>query len=176
MLGSNWGSLLTWMVTFIPLVGIPKHVMGIAKHVVTTISAFSFRMLLLDRILTHIINHISNTLYHLQYLSCQGWMSSVVLVKKPNVITCIAKIFLSAFFRMSIQISTLLKIYLSENQTIVKEIRYRKLRAMVMSAIGKSHTIAKTISVTRLVLKGYAIISEHNLTRELKQSLSILKR
>jgi hypothetical protein len=45
-----------------------KDVVGITRHVVTTISAFSFTMLLLDRILTHIVNHISNTTYHLQYL------------------------------------------------------------------------------------------------------------
>ena len=31
---------------------------GIPRHVVTTISAFSFTMLLLDRILTHIVNHL----------------------------------------------------------------------------------------------------------------------
>jgi hypothetical protein len=97
-------------------------------------------------------------------------------VKKPNLIICIAKICLSVFFRMSIRILTLHKIYLSENQTIVKEIRYRKLRAMVVLAIGKSHTIAKTISVTRLVLKGYAIISEYNQTKKLIQRISILKR
>jgi hypothetical protein len=40
------------MVPFISLVGIPKHV-------VTTISAFSFTMLLLDIILTHIVNHMA---------------------------------------------------------------------------------------------------------------------
>jgi hypothetical protein len=45
---------------------------GIPKHVVTTISAFNFIMLLLDRILTHIVNHLSNTSYHLQYLYCPG--------------------------------------------------------------------------------------------------------
>ncbi len=31
-----------------------------------------FIMLLLDRILTHIVNHLSNTSYHLQYLYCPG--------------------------------------------------------------------------------------------------------
>jgi hypothetical protein len=51
------------MLPFISLVGIPKHVVGIAKHVVSTISAFSFIMLLLDRILTQIVNHISNISY-----------------------------------------------------------------------------------------------------------------
>jgi hypothetical protein len=76
----------------ISLVGIPNHVVGITKHVVTTISAFSFTMLLLDRILTHIVNHISNTSYHLQYLYCQG---GYVFDAKPNLITCEACIFLS---------------------------------------------------------------------------------
>jgi hypothetical protein len=50
---------------------------GIPKHVVATISAFSLIMLLLDRILTHIVNHLSNTSYHLQYLYCPLDMSSV---------------------------------------------------------------------------------------------------
>jgi hypothetical protein len=81
------------MVPFISLVGIPKHVVGITKHVVTTISAFSFTMLLLDRILTHIVNHLSNTSYHLQYLYCQG---GYVFGAKPNLIACVAYIFLSA--------------------------------------------------------------------------------
>ncbi len=82
------------MVPFISLFGIPKHVVGITKHVVTTISAFSFTMLLLDRILTHIVNHLSNTSYHLQYLYCQG---GYVYGAKPNLITCVAYIFLSVF-------------------------------------------------------------------------------
>ncbi len=67
-------------------------VVGIAKHVVTTISAVSFIMLLLDRILTHIVNHLSNTSYHLQYLYCQG---GYIFGAKPNLITCIAEIFLT---------------------------------------------------------------------------------
>jgi hypothetical protein len=50
-------------------------------------------MLLLDRILTHIVNHISNTPYHLQYLYCQG---GYVFGAKANLITCVAEIFLSA--------------------------------------------------------------------------------
>ncbi len=53
-------------------------------------------MLLLDRILTHIVNHISNTSYHLQYLYCQG---GYVFGAKPNLITCVGYIFLSAFAR-----------------------------------------------------------------------------
>jgi hypothetical protein len=69
-----------------------KDVVGITRHVVTTISAFSFTMLLLDRILTHIVNHISNTSYHLQYLYCQG---GYVFGAKPNLITCVGYIFLS---------------------------------------------------------------------------------
>jgi hypothetical protein len=81
------------MVPFISLVGIPKHVVGATKHVVTTISAFSFILLLLDIILTHIVNHISNTSYHLQYLYCQG---RYVFDAKPNLITCVAEFFCSA--------------------------------------------------------------------------------
>ncbi len=69
-----------------------KDVVGITKHVVTTISAFSFTMLLLDRILTHIVNHISNTSYHLLYVYCQG---GYVFGAKPNLITCVGYIFLS---------------------------------------------------------------------------------
>jgi hypothetical protein len=65
---------------------------GIPKHVVTTISAFSFIMLLLDRILTHIVNHLSNTSYHLQYLYCPG---GYVFGAKPNLIQCFAEIFFS---------------------------------------------------------------------------------
>ena len=80
------------IVPFVSLVGIPKHVVGITKQVVTTISAFSFTMLLLDRILTHIVNHLSNTSYHLQYLYCQG---GYVFDAKANLITCVAEFFLS---------------------------------------------------------------------------------
>jgi hypothetical protein len=72
-----------WYTYRISLVGIPKHV-------VTTISAFSFIRLLLDRILTHIVNHLSNTSYHLQYLPF-----GYVFGAKPNLITCVAEIFLS---------------------------------------------------------------------------------
>jgi hypothetical protein len=68
-----------------------KDVVGITRHVLTTISAFSFTMLLLDRILTHIVNHISNTSYHLQYLYCQG---GYVFGAKPNLITCVGYFFL----------------------------------------------------------------------------------
>ncbi len=71
---------------------VKKDVVGITRHVVTTISAFSFTMLLLDRILTHIVNHISNTSYHLLYLYCQG---GYVFGVKPNLITCVGYIFLS---------------------------------------------------------------------------------
>jgi hypothetical protein len=69
-----------------------KDVVGITKHVVPTISALSFTMLLLDRILIHIVNHISNTSYHLQYLYCQG---GYVFGAKPNLITWVGYIFLS---------------------------------------------------------------------------------
>jgi hypothetical protein len=62
------------------------------KTCCTTISAFSFTMLLLDRILTHIVNHTSNTSYHLQYLYCQG---GYVFGTKPYLITCVGYIFLS---------------------------------------------------------------------------------
>jgi hypothetical protein len=65
---------------------------GMPKHVVTTISAFSFIMLLLDRILTHIVNHLSNTSYHLQYLYCPG---GYVFGAKPNLIQCFVEIFFS---------------------------------------------------------------------------------
>jgi hypothetical protein len=71
-----------------------KDVVGITRHVVTTISVFSFTMLLLDRILTHIVNHISNTSYHLQYVYCQR---GYVFGAKPNLITCVGYIFLSAY-------------------------------------------------------------------------------
>ncbi len=71
---------------------VKKDVAGITRHVVTTISTFSFTMLLLDRILTHIVNHLSNTSYHLQYLYCQG---GYVFGAKPNLITCVGYIFLS---------------------------------------------------------------------------------
>jgi hypothetical protein len=78
--------------TLISLVSIQKNVVGITRHVVTTISAFSFPILLLDRILTHIVNHISNTSYHLRYFYCQvGYVFSA----KPNLITCVGYIFLS---------------------------------------------------------------------------------
>ena len=70
-----------------------KDVVGITRHVVTTISAFSFTMLLLDRILTHIVYHISDTSYHLQYLYCQV---GYVFGAKSNLITCVEYIFLSA--------------------------------------------------------------------------------
>ncbi len=69
-----------------------KDVVGITRHVVTTISAFSFTMLLLDRILTHIVNHLSNTSYHFQYLYYPGGNETGA---KPNLITCITEIFLS---------------------------------------------------------------------------------
>jgi len=49
-------------------------------------------MLLLDRILTLIVNRISNTSYHLQYLYCQG---GYAIGAKPNLITCVTEIFLS---------------------------------------------------------------------------------
>ncbi len=78
------------MVPCISLVSIPKHVVGITRHVVTTIFAFSFTMLLLDRILTHIVNHMSNTSYHLQYLYCQV---GYVFGAKPNLITCVGYFF-----------------------------------------------------------------------------------
>jgi hypothetical protein len=69
-----------------------KDVVGITRHVVTTISAFSFTMLLLDRILTHIVNHLSNTSYHFQYLYYPGGNETGA---KPNLIPCITEIFLS---------------------------------------------------------------------------------
>jgi hypothetical protein len=49
-------------------------------------------MLLLDRILTHITNHLSNTSYHLQYLYCPG---GYVFGANPNLMKCFAEIFLS---------------------------------------------------------------------------------
>ena len=49
-------------------------------------------MLLLDRILTHIVNHLSNTSYHFQYLYYPGGNETGA---KPNLITCITEIFLS---------------------------------------------------------------------------------
>jgi hypothetical protein len=70
-----------------------KDVVVITRHVVTTISAFSITMLLLDRILTHIVNHSSNTSYHFQYLYYPGGNETGA---KPNLITCITEIFLSA--------------------------------------------------------------------------------
>ena len=72
---------------------------GITNHVVTTISAFSFIMLLLDRILTLIVNRISNTSYHLQYLYYPGGNETGA---KPNLITCITEIFLSAVNHCSV--------------------------------------------------------------------------
>ncbi len=67
--GFEPGSLLN-----LSVYGTPYRIslVGIPRHVVTTISAFSFIMLLLDRILTHIVNHLSITSYHLQYLYCPG--------------------------------------------------------------------------------------------------------
>jgi hypothetical protein len=47
----------------------------------------------LDRILTLIVNRISNTSYHLQYLYYPGGNETGA---KPNLITCITEIFLSA--------------------------------------------------------------------------------
>ena len=76
-----------------------KDVVGITRHVVTTISAFSFTMLLLDRILTHIVNHLSNTSYHFQYLYYPGGNETGA---KPNLITCITEIFLSAVSTLSL--------------------------------------------------------------------------
>ncbi len=72
--GFEPGSLLN-----LSMHGTPYRIslVGIPKHVVATISAFSFIMLLLDRILTHIVNHLSNTSYHLQHLYCPLGMSSV---------------------------------------------------------------------------------------------------
>ena len=49
-------------------------------------------MLLLDRILSHIVNHLSNTSYHFQYLYYPGGNETGA---KPNLITCITEIFLS---------------------------------------------------------------------------------
>ncbi len=91
------------MVPFMSLISIPKHVVGITRHVVTTISAFSFTMPLLDRILTHIVNHISNTSYHLQYLYCQV---GYVFGAKPNLITCVGYIFLSVITTCPLSLST----------------------------------------------------------------------
>jgi hypothetical protein len=87
------GSILLHVGIFFLLIHfVKKDVVGITRHVVNTISAFSFTMLLLDRILTHIVNHLSNTSYHLQYLYCQG---GYVFGAKPNLITCVGYIFLS---------------------------------------------------------------------------------
>jgi hypothetical protein len=38
----------------------------------------------LDRILTHIVNRISNTSYHLQYLSCGVAPVEMPLVQNPT--------------------------------------------------------------------------------------------
>ena len=58
-------------------------------------------MLLLDRILTHIVNHLSNTSYHFQYLYYPGGNETGA---KPNLITCITEIFLSAVHSKQITI------------------------------------------------------------------------
>jgi hypothetical protein len=91
------------------------------RHVVTTFSAFSFTMLLLDRILTYIVNHISNTSYHLQYWYCQ-----VVYVfgAKPNLITCIGYIFLSAVKSLTLFCSSIFEhlSYLSKTSGIWKRL------------------------------------------------------
>ena len=76
---------------------------GITNHVVTTISAFSFIMLLLDRILTLIVNRISNTSYHLQYLYYPGGNETGA---KPNLITCVGYIFLSVITTCPLSLST----------------------------------------------------------------------
>ncbi len=104
------------MVSFISFVGIPKHVVGIAKHVVTTWVVHGIRFISLAGIpkhvvgitnmllppfynaaigqdpITHIVNRISNTSYHLQYLYCPG---GFVFGAKPSLITCIVEFFLS---------------------------------------------------------------------------------
>ena len=61
-------------------------------------------MLLLDRILTHIVNHLSNTSYHFQYLYYPGGNETGA---KPNLITCITEIFLSVGIERSIEIDTI---------------------------------------------------------------------
>ncbi len=53
-MGEVMSSILLY-VGFFFSVNTQKDVVGITRHVVTTISAFSFTMLLLDRILTHIV-------------------------------------------------------------------------------------------------------------------------
>ncbi len=89
-------------VGFFFLLNTQKDVVGITRHVVTTISAFSFTMLLLDRILTHIVNHLSNTSYHFQYLYYPGGNETGgnETGAKPNLITCITEIFLSVWQKM----------------------------------------------------------------------------
>ncbi len=86
---SAWHPLSHWLAS-------QNLLLASQKHVVTTISALNFTMLPLDRILTHIVNHISNTSYHLQYLYCQG---GYVLGAKPNLITSVADISLSVDWR-----------------------------------------------------------------------------
>ncbi len=91
-----------------------KDVVGITRHVVTTISAFSFSMLLLDRILTHIVNHLSNTSYQFQYLYYPGGNETGA---KPNLITCITEIFLSVsicYWRVSVT----LNLFMVENMEL----------------------------------------------------------
>jgi hypothetical protein len=93
----GWGHELyptTCWIFFLLIHFVKKDVVGITRHVVPTMSAFSFTMLLLDRILTHIVNHLSNTSYHLQYLYCQA---GYVFGAKPNLITCVGYIFLSEY-------------------------------------------------------------------------------
>jgi hypothetical protein len=88
-----------------------KDVVGITRHVATTISAFSFTMLLLDINLTHIVNHISITSYHLQYLYCQG---GYVFGAKPNLI-CVGYIFLSVVSMAAGRRSGVLREYITQS-------------------------------------------------------------
>jgi hypothetical protein len=97
-MGEVMSSILLHVVFFFS-VNTQKDVVGITRHVVTTISAFSFTMLLLDRTLTHIVNHLSNTSYHFQYLYYPGGNETGA---KPNLITCITEIFLSASYTATI--------------------------------------------------------------------------
>ena len=93
--GFEPGPLLTWSVhgTLYFIGWHPKTCCWHHKTCCYHHFCFSFTMLLLDRILKHIVNHISNTSYHLQYLYCQG---GYVFGAKPKLITCVAYIFLSA--------------------------------------------------------------------------------
>ncbi len=91
---------------------VKKDVVGITRHVVTAISAFSFTMMLIDRILTHIVNHLINTSYHLQYLYCQG---GYVFGAKPNLITCVGYIFLSVVTGFLKKFPALFKIEIIES-------------------------------------------------------------